>query len=204
MNIQAKIAAEGGDGAGGARPRTHGDVPCGGFVTTHQIYTNINHDLRMMYSEYLRFTTHVYHVTLPYYNTLVDETRHRDLRVRYMMNEITKEYWRQRLRRMSKQRELFREVHQVYDMFTMTMHDLLMRAINSRDRVLKHSQQSVILKEIKNLIGYVNENLIKISKRYNNIVPVIFESQQRVIIIRNRYGDAYNMRIKNRLVPEIV
>ena len=65
------------------------------------------------------------------YNMVVDETRHRNLRVRYMMNDITRDSWRQRLKRLSKRREQFTEIHQVYDMFCMTMHDLLMRAVDS-------------------------------------------------------------------------
>ena len=92
---------------------------------------------------------------------VVDETRHRNLRVRYMRNDITRDSWRQRLKRLSKRREQFTEIHQVYDMFCMTMHDLLMRAVDSSNGKNQKYQKGII-EEIKGLIGYVNLNLKKI------------------------------------------
>jgi hypothetical protein len=88
-----------------------------------------------------------------------------DLRVSYLMNEITKNQMKSTLQKRVKRREKNTEVTQVLQMFVDTLSDLFRNYINgARDNVSLHTQAHA-------LRDYVNRQLHTIGSQYANKTP---------------------------------
>ena len=81
------------------------------------------------------------------------------------MNDIDEKYWFKTLQMRVKKHEKNREVHQLLELLTVTLTDLFTTYADGSTNSLEKSAH--------NLRNYVNVELLKVKKRYNNTVPFI-------------------------------
>jgi len=86
-----------------------------------------------------------------------------------LLKDINEKEWGDVLRRRQKKVEKDQEIHNILEMYSVTMTDIFQRFV--RGDLDIHGQAHV-------LRDYVNDNLQKISLRYNNLVPQINEDWQ--------------------------
>lgn len=164
---------------GGNIPRQPGDVPCGGVPNAFDLS---NHIRRIMAAKnslmeqniisVLRLYHHINIVTLPRYRINDEDVIYRDLRVKYMMNELDEENFKKKLQRAEKNLDKRRDIVQVYNTFQSVALETLINIWNTKD-------VQTIENEYANLVTlreYINECLTKISSRYNNTVSTITET----------------------------
>jgi hypothetical protein len=151
---------------GGVIPRTLGDVPCGGRMhigimlqairpcpeqeenLVVQIYTSLQH----IENYEIRFRFRVYPI---------DNSQ---LRILYLMNSVSEVEFKKRIQEGEKRMKKISEIRDVFQMFVNTGDDILRRMII--DMNLTES-----LTMFDALRMYVNESMIKISRRYNCVAP---------------------------------
>ena len=114
-----------------------------------------------------RSVAHIRGIIIPLYPLQIGVEDHSDLRIKFLLNEIDVDVWVSQLRRRQKKIEKNQEVHNVLDMYTITMTDIFQRFTRNE---IDLARQSHALRE------YVNMQLLKISKRYNNVVPHITDT----------------------------
>jgi hypothetical protein len=141
----------------GRLERAPGDFQCGReldhFLVNRFLWIGIGF-------ERMRQLVHLRTVILPTFR--VDEVNtNRDLRVKYLMNEITEEQFRTRIQRAEKSNEKKREIYTLLTMFIQCMTDILYRV--DQDIV-----PLGILQEIEELREYVNDRLSVIAKAYDS------------------------------------
>ena len=150
----------------GVAPRNGERYDCGGMpwvgVITELI--KIRGHFFPMWLACHRSIAHIRGVIIPLYPLQIGVEDHSDLRLKFLLNDINEDIWLSKLRRRQKKVEKNQEVHHVLDMYAVTMTDIFQRFTRNE---IDLAQQSHALRE------YVNTQLLKISKRYNNVVPFI-------------------------------
>ena len=149
--------------------REAGDIPCGGRPSNFElagalarIHGTPEFDTIMAFQ---RIIHHVVAVEQPRYTTNHGERSNLDLRVRYMLSELSREEFELRLQQREKAVEKKREIGMVLDMVVNTVGDML------RQIVINHESRREFLQNIVPLIEYVNSELFAISKRYTCAIP---------------------------------
>lgn len=188
---------QGGGGDDAPIPREPGDIPCGGLPTipdlrrwfsipqTQNIY-QYNHRRRPYHTPpdtigvpdgfktlllIHRKLNHIEQVELPRYRPnpdIVDENE--DLRIEFLMNEITEDEMKFQLQKREKKNQKHRDIYMVYDMFIHTISDIL-RNYLFNDYSL--ANETKLLDEMNRLREYFNTQMKIISKRFNCRVPNI-------------------------------
>lgn len=170
--------------APGGLARAPGDVPCGGAPGVRQL-TNLLRPLPGQLSgpllQYHRLAAHVRLVELP---RVRPPSGNRDLRVRYMLQELTEEQFRSQLQRREKRAAKLREMELVYTMFADTSEELLRRlagglADPEPDGAAKAELAAGALGEARQLAGYANEALMRVSRTYGCVVRVFVPGGMR-------------------------
>lgn len=161
----------------GEVPRNPGDVPggpCGGAGGLPSAYDldallrrgqGVPADVSRKLRDVHRELRHVLHVDLPRMRNEAngggDFQRNADLRLKYLLNQITQHDWRRKLQQREKRRERAFAAMQVYDMFTAAATDTY-RALVGGD----HTPQQA-LDELRQLQYFANESLESIARRFN-------------------------------------
>lgn len=163
----------------GQVPRQPGDVPCGGLPSIYTIsnllrkfrLNNNNPDIEKLYSIH-RATSHIQYTEIPRYEH-VEQTQntHSDLRVKYMLKEISEDSWKSTLQKREKKNSKNLEISQILQMFIDTSSDIFRNVVQAPAM----DQIEVDVQTLESLRKYSNESLDKISKRYACVVPHIFE-----------------------------
>ena len=89
-----------------------------------------------------------------------------DLRVRYLMNEISKKDWLFNLKKRQKKSEKDTDIHQMLEMFSHASTDIINNAMTQND-------STIIVNALEQLIEYTNTNMHKIKKRFSGKIPII-------------------------------
>ena len=167
---------------GGEVPRNPNDVICGRNLD-HYLYESFSRLLRSKYcsaqnyreiqsriDNTIRFGIHLLQVERP--NPPNYERRNEELRVQYLMKEISEEEMCALLQRDDKRHHRNQELAEVYTLLINTVTDILYRfydELNSKKDDFKYKSQLdiTILSEIDTIIEYVNECLGDISHTYS-------------------------------------
>ena len=167
--------------------RAIGDIPCGGLPNLTELNTFFNKKppqrvYRGYYRQYTdnvprsdelsetqtliynvhRLITHIDEYEFRYNlreNALV--TDNRDLRIRFLLNEINEEYFKKVVQQREKKNQKTRDLIAILRMFTLTASDML------RQLVLRELNQEEFCTNIVELKEYTNVSLTNIGKRYN-------------------------------------
>lgn len=170
-----------GAGAAAAPERSAGDIPCGD-VPVHDIFWYEfrkieNSGKRTPYDFGLLPVIFrvIYHIRyaeidrLPSRDILPEDNR--DYRVRYLMNKLTDQRFKQCIQRSEKKREMGIALRMVYEMFVIAACDILRGVLDEKTRKLRTEKEW--MSEFEGLRVYTNECLMKISKLYNSSVEMI-------------------------------
>ncbi len=150
--------------------REQGDIPCGGLPNYSIVsaklkhYDRSDHHLIFIFNIH-RLTIHIEHIELPRYRYAMNATSNIDLRVQYMLNELNTDSFKSKIQQREKAIHKKRDISMILTMFITTISDWF-RDIIYQQKILYYS-------EIKQLINYTNQNLLKIAKRYDCVIPII-------------------------------
>jgi hypothetical protein len=156
------------DNNGGVAPRVPGDNPCGQLPSFIQIRNVLN--IRgiicddFSWVNCYRLVGHIRDVTMQYYPLQIDQDDNSDLRLKFLLNEISEETWLRHLTIRQKRSEKNHDVNQILEFIVVSIIDIFNRfIIDSIDMIL----------ELNNLKQYANRELQKVAIRYGNKVPFI-------------------------------
>lgn len=151
--------------ANGTLPRNPLDRPCGGYPDWTYVAP-----LRVPHAIY-RLPIHATHILRPSFARRdFDPAHNRELRIKYMLNEINTEKFKILIQRDEKSRQKNNDIYNVLEMFSNVMEDLLLVLIE--DNLLEKFMTS-----FEELRVYVNTSMTTISKNYSNCrVPTIREN----------------------------
>jgi hypothetical protein len=155
---------------GGVAPRVRGDVRCGGIPQIWEIESAIKRagiDFPEVF-ECHRLIGHINHVVLLNYPNQPLGEDNTDLRIKYLMNELTDNAFISQLKKKEKKREKDLAINMVLTMFTGTLGDLFGNML-----VIKPEEINNLIIQMTELRKYVNENLEKVRRRFKNKVPYI-------------------------------
>ena len=144
---------------GGVAPREIGDIPCGGIPGVYTFMKKHGKDNELM--SFHRLLTHVEGEELRNYRTNRIEGN-RDLRIKFLNNEITEKQFKTTLQRREKEREKKDEITQVLNTFLVAGSEILRRNTINKN-------------EFYELTSFINDAMKRVSKLYTCVVPCIGE-----------------------------
>jgi len=163
--------------AHGTGGRNLGDIPCGGIPNTCELNAKFNPqhynrgpqaarqitETEKTLRGYHRINGHIDQYELRYvYRGIENPPNNRDLRVSYLMNEISEDQLKSTIQKREKAFEKKRDIANVLRMFADTSGDLFRQFVND---------DTNILDTLDNLTKYCNECFTIIHKRYNGVTP---------------------------------
>ncbi len=166
--------------------RNLGDVPCGGLMHITQLQRLINAALlkskkdpaneihsKTMYNMH-RVSSDIEHDKLPTYRTS-NITNNTDLRVKFLLNELSEEDLKSTLQKREKKIIKYKEIYDVLEMYLFTSIDMFNNLLNEYNHNSKYDITTVELSNSQFVVlqEFANEQLKKISIRYACKVPLI-------------------------------
>lgn len=163
---------------GGEMPRNPLDVPCGRNVD-HHLYEAFSRLLRRQYAtaenhkavlsrvqNIIRYTIHLLEVERP--RPTDYERRNENLRVLYLMKEMTEEEMRDQLQKDDKRHHKNQELADIYTLVGNTVTDVLYRFFNQleNETPTRNRIEDSILGEIDRIVEYANECLVDVAHTY--------------------------------------
>ncbi len=154
----------------GVAPRVTGDIPGGGCgelpwaETLEHVIEHRKHKFdNWRYCH--RLVGHIRDVVIPRYPATIGIRDNTDLRVKFLTNEIGEKKWRYILKMRQKKHEKDRAINQVLEMFVIVLTDLFNTYVSG--------DTSNLAEDAETLRSYVNRELLKIGRQYNNKTPFI-------------------------------
>jgi hypothetical protein len=154
----------------GVAPRALGDVACGGIPTFHDVrarLTGFSPKEQDTTLNFHRLISHTHHVEMAQYHNVFNEADNQDLRIQYILGNITAEVLKTTVQQREKKREKERAMRRALELLVQGGTDLLRRIMAEADLDNKRK----ILEEIDTLRIYVNELLEKVYDRLKLSVP---------------------------------
>ena len=105
-------------------------------------------------------------------NTLLD-TQQRDLRVSYLLNEITKDTWKSKLQIIDKKQEKEKNFINVWNLLKIIIIEYIGKIVENRNSLDLKQIICDIYKQNKKIIKYCNTSFEKIGKMYTCVYPGI-------------------------------
>jgi len=197
---------------GGEMARNPNDVPCGRNLD-HYLYESIARILRTKYTSASNLRTIVSRTDKTIRNTIHMmeterprppnyERRNEDLRVRYLMNELSEQEMRDQLQKDDKRHHKNQEIADIYTLLGNTITDILFRFAEKLEREKDTKPELIddsMLNEINKIVEYANECLIDVSYTYSSPKIVI---DNEVRIIRGVRALEYIKKQKEEIVAE--
>ena len=126
--------------------------------------------------KYHRLIGHISGYELRYnYRGVDTPPDHRQLRVKYMMNELEEIQFKTTIQKEEKAFEKKRDIANVLRMFSDTSGDLYRQFVN---------EDQPILENLETLVSYCNTCFYKIHKRYNCVTPY-FDTEEHSLFSNN-------------------
>jgi hypothetical protein len=157
----------------------HGDAPintnapCGGMPTQFTLQNKcrsfgIRREEEVKICQYLLSSLmHNHDIEMPRYNPVDLVTYNEELRVKFLLNEITEETFKRQIFYKDKIEAKKIDIHRVMELFDTVTQDLIQRINNSTNK----QQLLQIFNELPELITYVTSQMEIIEKRYNHKTP---------------------------------
>jgi hypothetical protein len=152
---------------GGDEPRREiGDIPCGGLPTNREMWP---HGSNAKIMNAYRTLVHIEEVEFHNYRT--DRIQgNRDLRIKYLNNEITEDKFKQDIQKKEKDVEKKREILQVLNTCVVVGSEIMRRLLSDETK-----NEEKACGEFVELCSFINESMKKVSKLYNCKVPILQE-----------------------------
>ena len=171
--------------------REHGDIPCGGMPTSHEIWNGCKLTRRLTVQRETplivsihRLIVHTDQVERHRYRTDIQAADNRDLRISYILKEMSDEKMKSLLQQREKASSKRREIGLILTMLYDTSSDILRQFVtedvpgqpSSSNATINDDTQprmDMYTKQLISLIEYANTSLSDISMQYNCVVPFI-------------------------------
>lgn len=144
--------------------REVGDIPCGGIPDIRHITYKFG--VSSLLSNIHRTCTHIQYAELPMYN-VNNVQDNRDLRIKYLNNEISLEVFKTDLQRREKSRDKKREISTILNTFLVVCSDVFRTALENKN---------MSINEFDSIRTYTNELLGDVSRVFKCVVPMILDS----------------------------
>ena len=161
---------------GGHVDRDIGDIRCGRGLDYDDVLPFkrrsrdvISNLLFIEISDTIRGIIHTREINLPYYHTNMI-TDNLDLRIKFMRNFISEDFFRYSLQCRNKATEKKRSFYQILSMFVDCSTEIMYRIFDNEAIVDDQKENCIkeIFKELDSLRTYTNECLVKISNTYHS------------------------------------
>ena len=178
---------------GGEMPRNPMDVPCGRNLD-HYLYESMSRLIRTGYivstnsravlnriDRIIRFTIHMMETERPRPPNY--ERRNEDLRVNYLMNEISEQVMRDQLQKDDKRHHKNQELADIYTLLGNTVTDIMFRFAEKLEREKDTNIAKIddsILNEITKIVEYANECLLDVAHTYSS-PKIVIENDLRIL-----------------------
>jgi hypothetical protein len=160
----------------GQMPREVGDEICGGIPNYYSFFRHLaavlgSCEIEKTISHIHRLHVHVQHIVIPRYETNIEKD-FRELRIKFMMNDISVDVFKKQLQQKEKAFNKKRDITMVLQTYVdVSLENLIaMSLCTTKNDMLAVYEKMITLKD------YINESLQIISQRYNNVVPLISTS----------------------------
>lgn len=160
------------DQNGGVAPRVPGDVPCGGQCG-EMPWNRIVHDIMARrdvefhnWHNCHRLVAHIRGVTMNQYPLQIGQNDNSDLRVKFLMNEMSEAVWLRHLALRQKRAEKNHSVHQILELVAVSLRDIFTRFVDAKGAI-------DIVAETEGLRQYANREFQKVQLNYANKTPFI-------------------------------
>ncbi len=155
----------------GQIPRNIGDVPCGGMVQVYALMQRLRErkisvplQNKVMTSH--RGIQHIIHYEIPRHPiNLVGGDAFTQLRVKYLMKEISEDDWKKELQQIEKKNDKNIAYRHVFDMIVAVSIDMFNRMM----QCINDTEIEQVLNEMNALRKYFNEAMEKTVKRFTTI-----------------------------------
>ena len=152
----------------GGIQREAGDQRCGGQVNYLTFDARVQDTTTETIARWVILShmssAHIRGVEIPRYrNNGVNEEINRDLRIKFLKNELDEERWIREIKKREKKREKNRAIELALTMFVDTLDDLHGNIVSS-----KRDEVATYIDQMKELKSYTNGILLKIGKRFEN------------------------------------
>ena len=162
-----------------ALDRELNDIPCGGLPTIRELSEAIRRShLSPSNAETLtnmhRLTLHVEHVELLHWQPGNIEANNLDLRIGYMLNEVSDVVLKQKIQQREKKMQKKNDIFLILQMFHASMADFL-RQLVLDGQVVAHMQ------DMRALALYANKSFMNVSFKYSCVVPFLDIEKNRIL-----------------------
>ena len=117
-------------------------------------------------TQWYRILTHIKNYEMTLLPGNLGNIDHTELRVKYLMDEITEQTWKKTLKMRIKKNEKNHQIYQVYDLFCQVMIENLNGYLTSRDIDIFEDESLRIMGYTNHLIRNINEKFNSTSKKY--------------------------------------
>tara|TARA_Y100001937_G_C7133542_1_gene338809 strand:+ start:2838 stop:4133 length:1296 start_codon:yes stop_codon:yes gene_type:complete len=168
-----RMRRELGDGNLGRNPN---DIPCGGVPSDRELsnaFPGARSEDYMKMSGLLRLIHHVNVLELPQYPDRLGVEDNRELRISFMLSEITADQMKIKLQQREKKMNKQRDIHHLLEMVVTTIGDIM------RQIIIDKTTYSSNFATIERIIDYYNFELRKVCIRYQCVGPSIYRTTSK-------------------------
>ena len=159
--------------------RNQGEEVCGGArVSVRILLRFLAGDIALNPLKDTIYTTHrklihIQQIEMPRYNVQFFVNTNIDLRVKYLLNEVTEHNFKRKLQIAEKSKNKKREIYLILEMYVQTTHDMFRNLVDTPHTDSNHHNEIMTdwIKQIATLQEYANQHFQKISHRYNCVAP---------------------------------
>jgi hypothetical protein len=161
------------------------DIPCGGMPTHRELsklirkirdsasQTHINFLINMH-----RITIHIEETEMPRYEIGNIDGNNLDLRILYMLNEVSEPVFKQRIQQREKRIQKRNEIFLILQMFQTTMTDLFRQVILTENVETTAANMNALAR-------YSNKSLLEVSSKYDCVVPILNLEEMKIITTKS-------------------
>ena len=152
-------------------PRVQGDVQCGGLPDLHRLELHIKKlgaPIDFIFNLH-RLVNHILHVELPRYPPTIDNKVLAEMRIQYLIGNLSEKKWLKQLKEHTKKSEKNTSINQIMRMFTDATTDILGNILTCTTA----EQLTTTMDSLEHLRDYTNKAFAKIGYMFNNVYPHI-------------------------------
>jgi hypothetical protein len=149
----------------GIAPRNVGDVPCGGLPTIFMVHNTFRRNaITVNVDAFHRGLQHIQYYEIPRHPITVHAEIFANLRVRYLLKEISEDDWKRELQKIEKKQEKNTAFRHVFDMILAVGVDMFNQILEAKT----NEDVGRILDEAEQLRIYFNTCIEKLGKRFSS------------------------------------
>lgn len=156
--------------------REIGDIPCGGMPQDlgliHRIVGDAN---KRLVTGIMRYHAHIEHVIMPQYRHLPHDNM--DLRMKYMMKEMTEQLFKQKIQQRDKKIQKCTEIANILNTYQVVSAEIIQRMMLFQTQ----AEFDNLIAEIFELVSYINGLMAKVSSRYTCVTPHIVTAPYGIV-----------------------